>query len=153
MTREKFRKFMVQVFNTDIQNLYLEGNKEYGSDSNAFENFEGLSAETGLPRCTVLWILFLKHKDGVSAWLNGHRSQRESVKGRIYDMIVYLFLLLGMLEEVEHEIRSIMADSGGKQRSESYSLSGGKPGDGLGSVALPPKDRRLRDTDVQTEPT
>ena len=41
----------------------------------------------------------LKHVDGVLAYIKGHKSQREDVRGRITDIIVYLCLLWGMVEE------------------------------------------------------
>ena len=42
---------------------------------------------------------FLKHVDGISAYVKGHESQREDVTGRITDCIVYLMLLWGMIQE------------------------------------------------------
>jgi len=44
-------------------------------------------------------IYLLKHVDGIKAYVNGHKSQREDVRGRITDIIVYLMLLWGMIEE------------------------------------------------------
>jgi hypothetical protein len=40
-----------------------------------------------------------KHWDGVLAWINGHRSQREDIRGRILDLIVYLILLWAMVDD------------------------------------------------------
>ena len=44
-------------------------------------------------------VYFLKHVDGISAHVKGHKSQREDVTGRITDAIVYLCLLRGMIED------------------------------------------------------
>jgi|TARA_R100001594_G_C4033319_1_gene261705 hypothetical protein len=44
-------------------------------------------------------IYLLKHVDGIKAYVNGYKSQREDVRGRITDVIVYLMLLWGMVEE------------------------------------------------------
>jgi len=41
----------------------------------------------------------LKHIDGISAYVKGHKSQREDVTGRITDAIVYLMLLWAMVVE------------------------------------------------------
>jgi len=46
-------------------------------------------------------VYLLKHIDGITAYLNGHKSQREDVRGRIKDAIVYLMLLWAMIEEKE----------------------------------------------------
>ena len=45
----------------------------------------------------------LKHIDGISAFVNGYTSQREDVRGRITDVIVYLCLLWGMIEDKENK--------------------------------------------------
>tara|TARA_R100001594_G_scaffold2143_3_gene8768 strand:+ start:325 stop:471 length:147 start_codon:yes stop_codon:yes gene_type:complete len=41
----------------------------------------------------------LKHVDGVVSYVDGHKSQREDVRGRLTDIIVYLMLLWGMIDE------------------------------------------------------
>ena len=46
-------------------------------------------------------VYLLKHIDGINAYIDGHKSQRETVEGRITDAIVYLFLLHSMLTEDE----------------------------------------------------
>ena len=51
-------------------------------------------------------VYLLKHIDGISSYVNGHKSQREDVRGRITDSIVYLCLLWGMIEERELETRN-----------------------------------------------
>ena len=43
-------------------------------------------------------VYLLKHIDGIMAHINGHKSQREDVRGRITDAIVYLLLLRGMID-------------------------------------------------------
>ena len=47
-------------------------------------------------------VYLLKHIDGITAYLSGHKSQREDVRGRIKDAIVYLMLLWAMIEEREN---------------------------------------------------
>ena len=44
-------------------------------------------------------VYILKHIDGIIAHVDGHKSQREHIHGRITDAIVYLTLLWGMLDE------------------------------------------------------
>jgi len=43
----------------------------------------------------------LKHIDGIIAHINGHNSQRENVRGRITDVMVYCMLLWAMVEDAE----------------------------------------------------
>lgn len=76
------------------------GQKEYArAEDNAFANFERVAGIVGMPREKVLLVYLLKHIDGIQAWADGHKSQREPVIGRICDAIVYLSLLRGMTRE------------------------------------------------------
>ena len=53
---------------------------------------------------SVLWIFLKKHMDGITAYIKGHKSQREDVRGRIKDAIVYLMLLWAMVEERDEKV-------------------------------------------------
>ncbi len=73
--------------------------KEYAHDEgNALANFERGGADLAIPREKVWYVYANKHWDGVLAWINGHRSHREDVRGRIMDLIVYLVLLWAMAD-------------------------------------------------------
>lgn len=101
MTREQMAAVMETMFDEE-RNTREAGQKEYAHDAeNAFRNFDGLAGELGLDRKMVLWIYLRKHMDGILAYLRGHKSQREDVRGRIKDARVYLALLRGMIEEDE----------------------------------------------------
>lgn len=100
MTRQEMATFMDRIYKEEIQVTREDGQKEYAHDEdNAFGNFERTGEDLGLDRETVLWVFAMKHRDGIAAHLNGHTSQREDVTGRIKDLIVYLFLLWGMIEQ------------------------------------------------------
>lgn len=102
MTRKEMAQLMAGVFENEINELREAGQKEYAHDNeNAFANFERTAEEVGSSREKVLWTFAMKHKDGIAAYIKGHKSQREDVRGRINDLIVYLFLLRGMIEENE----------------------------------------------------
>tara|TARA_R100001244_G_scaffold105811_1_gene78489 strand:+ start:802 stop:1002 length:201 start_codon:yes stop_codon:yes gene_type:complete len=58
-----------------------------------------VAEQLNVPREKVLMTYFLKHIDGIGAYIDGHKSQREDVYGRIIDAIVYLLLLRGMIYE------------------------------------------------------
>ena len=76
------------------------GQKEYArKQDNAFANFERVAEHINTSREKVLMDYMLKHIDGISSFVNGHTSQREAVRGRITDAIVYLCLLWGMIDE------------------------------------------------------
>lgn len=100
MTQAEMAELMEKVFRNEIMALREAGQKEYAhANQDAFSNFMRGAADIGIDRKQILWIFAMKHRDGIAAYLKGHRSQREDVRGRINDLIVYLFLLRGMVEE------------------------------------------------------
>jgi len=80
------------------------GQKEYArKNNNAFANFERVGENLDIQREEVLLVYLLKHIDGICSFVKGHKSQREDVRGRLTDAIVYLCLLWGMVDEKENE--------------------------------------------------
>ena len=80
------------------------GQKEYAhGQENVFANFERGAKALDISREKVLMTYLLKHIDGISAYVKGHKSQRENVRGRLTDAIVYLCLLWGMINEEEEK--------------------------------------------------
>ena len=98
-------KEMIELMNTifdSILVMHKEGQKEYGHDEdNVFANFDRIANQTNTDRKFVLWIYLMKHVDGIAAYINGHKSQREDVRGRITDALVYLIILWGMINKDE----------------------------------------------------
>ncbi len=110
MTKDKMAMVMKDLQEREIY-MREEGQKEYAHDDNdAFANFRRVAEATGLNMQEVLFVYLLKHIDGISAYVKGHRSQRESVMGRIIDARVYLALFAGMLAEEEIERDTVRVD-------------------------------------------
>ena len=82
------------------------GQKEYArNQNNAFANFERIADYIDTNKQKVLLTYLLKHIDGICSFVNGYRSQREDVRGRITDAIVYLCLLWGMIDDEDNKRR------------------------------------------------
>lgn len=112
MTRADLQKWMEQTFK-ECMKLREQGQAEYARrEENAFGNFERVAERLKLSREAVLMVYLEKHLDGIAAWVEGHRSQREDVRGRINDAITYLCLLRGMVEETNVFIPQNMTDYG-----------------------------------------
>jgi hypothetical protein len=106
-SRADVAKLMDEIF-VQCQATRNAGQKEYAHDEgNALANFERTGQDLSIPREKVWWIFAKKHWDGVLAWINGHRSQREDVRGRIKDLIVYLVLLWAMVDDSENELNKL----------------------------------------------
>ena len=85
-----------------VQQTRDEGQKEYAhTDNNVFANFDRVGSLLSISSEKTLMVYLLKHIDGITAYISGHKSQREDVRGRIKDAIVYLMLLWAMIEERE----------------------------------------------------
>jgi len=83
-----------------VTTMRQAGQSEYAhDDDNVFANFNRTSNLLEVDKKKVLMTYMLKHIDGIAAFVKGHKSQREDVRGRITDCIVYLTLLWGMIEE------------------------------------------------------
>lgn len=83
MTRDEMQAMMHSVF-AECQGLRNAGQQEYAHDeSNALRNFEQVGEYLDVSRERVLLVYALKHLDGIVAYVNGHRSQREDVRSRI----------------------------------------------------------------------
>lgn len=101
MTKDQMANCMEQVFN-ECRQLREAGQAEYARDQeDAFSNFKRIGATIDVDPKKVLLTYALKHDDGILAYIDGHASQREDVRGRINDRIVYLCLLRGMIDEEE----------------------------------------------------
>tara|TARA_R100001129_G_scaffold181605_1_gene161136 strand:+ start:17 stop:319 length:303 start_codon:yes stop_codon:yes gene_type:complete len=98
MSKKEMEKLIAKIF-LQIQETREQGQKEYArNQNNAFANFERIGDNLGIKKEEVLLVYLLKHIDGICSFVKGHKSQREDVRGRLTDAIVYLCLLWGMIE-------------------------------------------------------
>jgi hypothetical protein len=103
MTTKHFQE-LTKVILDKISKARDAGQKEYAHDLNdVFANFKRIAKSLDTSKEKVLLTYMLKHIDGITAYTNGHQSQREDVTGRLTDIIVYSMLLWGMIEENNHE--------------------------------------------------
>ena len=99
MTQKKMATLIKKIF-LQIQETREAGQKEYARNlNNAFANFERVADNLDIDKKEVLLVYLLKHIDGICSYVKGHKSQREDVRGRLTDSIVYLCLLWGMVEQ------------------------------------------------------
>ena len=118
---------LLDVIWNRIKKVRVEGQKEYAQDNdNCFANFERIANLQGLKREQVLLTYLFKHIDGISSHIKGHTSQREDVRGRITDAIVYLTLLWGMIDENEYMYDGVKTATTTKFRVEGYDNNGNK---------------------------
>jgi len=98
MTKDQFDELFIKIID-EVKETRNDGQKEYAhSEINVFANFERTARQLNTTRDKVLMTFLMKHMDGIVAHINGHTSQREDIRGRIKDAIVYLTLYWAMVE-------------------------------------------------------
>tara|TARA_R100001594_G_scaffold24789_1_gene48610 strand:- start:13657 stop:13983 length:327 start_codon:yes stop_codon:yes gene_type:complete len=103
MNRKEMNMLMNRIANV-VDNTREAGQNEYARDSeNVFANFERVASFTKTTKEKALLTYMIKHIDGLCAYADGHRSQRENVRGRLTDIIVYCNLFWGMVEDNEKQ--------------------------------------------------
>ena len=100
MTYERMSELLEETIFPEIRRIREEGQKEYARDENdVLANFKRVSKWLGISPEQVIGTYLLKHTDGVCSWINGHKSQRESIEGRLTDILVYTTLLWSLTKE------------------------------------------------------
>ena len=101
MNSEEMKRLIKDMFEEDLL-IRDAGQTEYARDKdNVFANFERVASFIGISREKVLLVYMIKHIDGLCAYADGHKSQREDVRGRLSDIRVYTSLFRGMIEDNE----------------------------------------------------
>ena len=120
MKKQEFNELFLNIM-MEVKQTRDAGQKEYAhTEENVFANFERVANNLDISKEQALMVYLSKHIDGINAWVKGHKSQREDVRGRIKDAIVYLCLLWGMAEtEIvsEEEIDAFFNKQGFKPNS------------------------------------
>ena len=104
MNYKKMTNLMNSIWK-QVQQTRDDGQKEYAHDNdNVFANFDRVGSLLSITSEKTLMVYLLKHIDGITAYIAGHKSQREDVRGRMKDAIVYLMLLWAMVEERNEKV-------------------------------------------------
>jgi hypothetical protein len=76
---------------------------EYAHSKDRFANFNRLAEGLKLPNTQIAWVYAMKHKDSIESYLRGEYKGTEPIRGRVVDLITYLTLIAGMIEEQENK--------------------------------------------------
>ncbi len=99
MTFEEFNEFQAELLAKVVKMNSTKG-KEYANSESRFANFDRLAAELGIPNFQVGWVYAAKHKDSIASYCRNSKTySTEPIRGRIVDLITYLTLIAGMIEE------------------------------------------------------
>ena len=99
MTFEEFDRYQEGLL-TEVVGMRDTKGKEYAHSEDRFANFNRLAEGLGLANITIAWVYAKKHVDSVESFVKeGKEFSTEGIRGRLVDLITYLTLIGGMIEE------------------------------------------------------
>jgi hypothetical protein len=99
MERSKYVAMMDGDYQT-IREINSTKGVEYAGNDDALSNFKITGAAIGLSPEQVWSVLASKHWAAVMAYVKeGEVKSNEPIEGRLHDVILYCFLLLGLIRE------------------------------------------------------
>lgn len=104
MTFEEFENFQNRLLE-EVKQMGSTKGKEYAfKHEDRFQNFNEDAEEMGIDRLLCAWIFTNKHIRSLRSYIrNKSTFSTEPIRGRIIDIIVYLILIAGMIEEEENK--------------------------------------------------
>lgn len=98
MTRDEFLA-MLDAECGELRRLNETKGHDYAGEQDALSNFKRHAAELGL-RPEQVWAVYAsKHWDAILTYVREGDVKSEPVEGRVRDLALYLFLLLGLTRE------------------------------------------------------
>ena len=98
MKTEQFYDTIEELIDECLEIMKAKGLAYSGKDD-SFANFKRVAKNLSMSQYNVWYVYFAKHLDSLASWIREEYSDSEPITGRIKDLINYLFLLYGMLEE------------------------------------------------------
>lgn len=74
---------------------------DYAGDDDALSNFKSAAARIGLTTEQIWSVYADKHWCAVMTFCKDGRVESEPIEGRLHDIILYCYLLLGLIEEAK----------------------------------------------------
>lgn len=98
MTKEEV-EIVVNELLEDCKNIRNSKGVSYSGKEDKLGNFKRIAATLNIPIEQVWFVYYQKHADALASFLRGEYNDSESIKGRVEDLINYLFLLGAILRE------------------------------------------------------
>lgn len=102
MNRTEFSEFRDKHY-ADIAQINDVKGHDYAGEEDALANFKEAASEMGVSPYVVWYVYFHKHWSAIRTFLEEGSVRSEPIEGRIHDAILYLFLLLGLVNDAQPE--------------------------------------------------
>lgn len=98
MTRSQFNK-LVDAHWAEIQKLCDTKGTDYSNETDRLSNFKDNALRTGLTPLQVWAVYCFKHINALESYVRNGQVESEPIEERVHDIILYLFLFLGLIED------------------------------------------------------
>lgn len=98
MNREQFLDSMNDAY-TAIRRLNETKGHDYAGNEDPFSNFKQRGEELGLTKEQIWAVYASKHWDAIMTFCREGQVESEPIEGRLQDVILYCFLMLGMVAD------------------------------------------------------
>lgn len=111
MTFEEFETFQNKLL-MEVKDMSNTKGREYAfNEKDRFQNFNDEAKDLELSRLKIAWVLTHKHIRSIISYINkGEVKSNESIRSRIIDVITYLTLIAGMIEEDDKEQERLLKE-------------------------------------------
>lgn len=98
MTTKQFNKLLEQDIK-EIYKLCRTKGKDYARTTDRLSNFKDQAQKLDLTPLQIWGVYANKHWDAVNSFIKNGQVESEPIESRIHDLILYLFLLHGLINE------------------------------------------------------
>lgn len=96
-----------------IRELTRSKGKDYASDVDRLSNFKLQAERLGMTPYQIWAVYANKHWDAINAFVrNNGQLESEPIESRAHDIIVYTFLLLGLIQDTNKETDNEISSTG-----------------------------------------
>jgi hypothetical protein len=82
---------------------------DYAGEDDALSNFKDQARSLGLTPEQIWGVYAGKHWSAVTTYIREGDVKSEPIEGRVHDVILYCFLLLGLIREEREEVANVDA--------------------------------------------
>lgn len=111
MTFPEFDKFF-DDFIQECRGMRDTKGKEYANGTSRFGNFDRLAKTLEMDRLKIAQVYVQKHLDSLNSYIKtGEVYSQERIRGRIIDIVTYMILMAGMIEDTDSPALNYGANS------------------------------------------
>lgn len=111
MTFLEFDKFF-DDFIQECRGMRDTKGKEYANGTSRFGNFDRLAKTLEMDRLKIAQVYVQKHLDSLNSYIKtGEVYSQERIRGRIIDIVTYMILMAGMIEDTDSPTLNYGANS------------------------------------------